>query len=81
MSPWNRILSKTSQVVSSTTQISFKMFGLGAVKLGQIVTTERKWDLLENQKDDMDGVAIPTPYLQQSSIEQMLVTILHKGSE
>ena len=42
---------------------------------------ERKWDLLENQKDDMDGVAIPTPYLQQSLIEHMLVAILQSGSE
>ena len=51
------------------------------IEIRKFSICERKWDLLENQKDDMDGVAIPTPYLQQSSIEQMLVTILHKGSE
>ena len=38
--------------------------------------SERKWDLLEDQKDDMDGAAIPTPYLQQSSNKHMLLAIV-----
>ena len=39
-------------------------------------TDGRKWDLLEDQKDDMDGAAIPTPYLQQSSNKHMLLAVV-----
>ena len=41
----------------------------------------RTWDFFENQKDGMDEAAIPTPYLQQSSIKYTLLAILKSESE
>ena len=35
-------------------------------------TIEREWNLLHQQKDDMDGVAIPTPKLQIDSTMEII---------